>query len=293
MMRTPSQIIFKAFLDGCDFEKRESLLRFLPDSDIEVLAHLSPPFKDLSGGLAGEDVLLDSFHTSWFEASLRTLAASDLALVLAAFSPAQQTQLSQDIGFSNTLPTLTPSGRTYLRSFLFNEIKKDALPLLPIECLPKTPFNTLLYFSYKQKLKLIDLLSMFDLVIEIKHIIEKPKLTQITTTLSEEERILLTKLSKQKEGPHFKSMNLNQWDGSPDTLKALLRQRGINRLSKATFGSDPSFQWILCHQLDTTSTALFQKLHTSLKNPEATKTLQEQILSLIEIFQDQHPKEGH
>ena len=292
MMSNPSQIIFKAFLDSCDPEKRESLLRFLPDSEAEVLAHLSPPFRDLLGGIGGGDTLLDSFHTSWFNPSLRTLSSHDLSLVLAAFSSSQEERLSQDIGFSNSLPTLSPSARTYLRSFLFNELKKDTLPLLPIECLPASPFNLLLYFSYPQKLKLIDLLSMYDLAGEIKNIIEKTKLSQITVTLSEEERILLKKLSKQKEGLSFKSMDLNKWDGSSETLKTLLRQRGLNRLSKTTFGSDPSFQWYLCHQLDTTSTSLYKKLHTSLDNPAATKTLQEQVLSLIEIFKDQLPKEG-
>ena len=292
MMRTLSQIIFKAFLDSCDPEKKESLLRLLPDSDIEVLAHLPPPFRDLSLGIGEGDALLDSFHTSWFESGLRMLATHDLSLVLAAFSSSQEKRLSQDIGFSNTLPSLTPSARTYLRSFLFNELKKDTLPLLPLECLPANPFNLLLYFSYAQKLKLIDLLSMYDLADELKNIIEKPRLSQITTTLSEEERTLLKKLSKQKEGSRFKSMNLNKWDGSPETLKTLLRQRGINRLSKATFGLDPSFQWYLCHQLDTTSTSLYQKLHTSLENTAATKKLQEQVLSLIEIFKDQLPKEG-
>ena len=291
-MSTTSQIIFKAFLDSCDPEKKESLLSFLPASELEVLEHLSPPLRDVSGGIDRDDTLLDSFHTSWFQPFLRSLATNDLALVLASFSSAQCEQLSKDLGFSNTLPSLTPSARAYIRSSLFSELKKDRLPLLPLECLPANPFNTLLSFSYAQKLQLIDLLSMYDLADEKKSIIEKTKLALITQILSKDELTLLNKLSKIKDLLKFKKMNLNHWDGNPETLRTLLRQRGINRLSKATFGSDPSFQWYLSHQLDLTSAHLYKKLHTSLENTEATKSLSEQVLSLMEIFKDQLPKEG-
>lgn len=291
-MSTTSQIIFKAFLDSCAPENRESLQSFLPASLREVLDHLSPPFRDATRGIDPKGTLLDAIHTSWFEPFLRRLAAHDLALVLAAISREQCAKLSKDLGFSNSLPSLTPSARSFLRRTLLNELKKERLPLLPLECLPQSPFNRLLSFSYAQKIQLIDLLSMYDLAAEMKRVIEKEKLALITHLLSNEERTLLNTLSQLKDSMQFKSMNLNQWDGNPETLRALLRQRGINRLSKATFGTEPSFQWYLCHHLDTTSAALYKKLHTSLDNEEARKAIAEQVLSLMEIFNAQLPKEG-
>ena len=291
-MSTTSHIIFKAFLDSCPPDKREALMSCLPDSEVEILRHLSPPVIDLSKGINTKGAILDTFHTSWFEPFLRSLGSHDLSLLLASFSSAQSKRLSQDIGFTNTLPTLTQFASTYLRFFLMKDLKKDTIPLLPLECIPSNPFNLLLSFSYTQKLKLIDLLSMYALDLQQKNIKEKPNLSLIASILSEEEKTLLKRLSKQEEILSFKSMKLNKWSGDPTILKTLLRQRGLNRLSKATFGSDPSFQWYLCHQLDTTAAALFQKLHTSLDNPEATKALQEQTLSLIDIFKDQLPKEG-
>ena len=292
MMSTPSQIITKSFLDSCPQETKEQMLSYLPASELEALEHLPPTYQDPSKGIEGSDALLNSFHPSWFEPFLRTLSSHDLSIFLGCFSRSPCKQLTQTLGYSAPLPLITPSAREYLRSLLLQELKKDALPLLPFECLPPNPFNPLLFFSYAQKLQLINLLSMHDLAKELKKIIEKPKLARIKRLLSEEELAYLKSLVKQKEKLSFKTMNLVKWDGDPSTLKTILRQRGINRLSKATFGSDPSFLWHLKHQLDTTSATLFQKLHTSLDDHIATKDLQERALALISIFKDQLPKEG-
>ena len=115
------------------------------------------------------------------------------------------------------------------------QLTKETPELLPPACLPESPFNSLLTFSYDQKMNLFDYLGLRDLASDMRLIIEKPKLSLIASFLSEDKRKYMNRLRKTKEPVTFKPMNLSKWDGTGTTLMTLIRQRGLNRAAKALY----------------------------------------------------------
>ncbi len=283
-MSAASHTVFKAFLQGCSDAKKEVLLSLLPPHEMEILRHTLPAHEDLTLGLDESGFFLDAIHPSHLIPILKALFAADLPLFLSALHADQLLFLQADLGMGNPLPALSERGRTFIRHTLVQELTKTTPDLLPLSCLPDTPWVPLLFFSHLQKEKLIHLLSMFDLAAELKALIDKRIFSALYELLSQEERELLDVLSKGSIEVRFQSMQLAKWDLDPGTLRTLLKQRGINRLSKALFGCDPSFLWHIKMQLDMPSAILFQRLHTPLENPSHKKALEKSVLELISLF---------
>lgn len=271
----------KAFLDKCPPEKRRDLVECLPSRESAFLDTLPNPDHDPTQGILPDSLTLDQIHPSWVTSYLRTLSQNDMALFLSALPKRHQKTAAQELGFTNTFVSLTRTGKRFLREHLITHVKEDTTQLLPTECLPKSPFNTLLSFTFEEMLQLFDFLGLRDLACDMRLIIEKPKLAMIASLLSKDKQDYLSRLRQTKEPVTFKPMNLTKWEGNGETLLSLIQQRGINRLAKALHNSNPSFLWHLTHALDLYRGVAFQELCTPLENPRAQRTLQEQALEII------------
>jgi hypothetical protein len=134
---------------------------------------------------------------------------------------------------------------------------------------------------------LIALLSMHDLAVEIRQIIDTAKLKRIYGILTQPQTIFLKTLIYRKEPVVFKKLELNKWDGHTETLASALEQRGINRLAKALYLEDRSLLWYISHRLDTDRGSSMIKLHMPLDHPRAAILLAEQVISLIQSIKNQ------
>lgn len=279
-----ADIVCHSFLHKCSEEQRAALLAFLPEEDAKSLETLQVAEKDLSLGFTSAQEDLINIHFSWFEAYLRTLPETEIRLFLSSLAPHQIEGLRDRLLFSEILPAISSMGQIFLQKTLFTAISSP--DILPLDCLPKHPLNALAGLDHASLLSLIRLLSMHDLSVEIRHIINTVKLKKIYSILSKPETTYLKTLSHKKEPIVFKALSLSQWSGDTALLQSLLLQRGLNRLAKALFPCHPSLLWYVSHHLDIEKGLRTQMLCTALDHPQAAHLLGKQILDILEA-QDQ------
>ena len=164
--------------------------------------------------------------------------------------------------------------------------------LIPIACLPADPLNCLLHLSLPELLSLIDLLSMHDLSVEIRYIIETSKLKEIYALLTKAQTTFLKTLLHKKEAVTFKKMGLIGWNGEREALRLLLLQRGVNRVAKSLYGKHSSLLWHIAHRLDIEKGQLLIKLCTALDHPRASAILCEQVIELVSALKSNNPSQN-
>lgn len=279
-MDKTAAIVCRAFLQKCPPQQQNALLKYLSPTEAKELNELGPPLGDPTKGFPYSDVELFQVHYSWFAPFLRTLPESDIRLFLASLSPEQIRGLKTQLLFSNHLPDLSYVGAQFIRKALFEKISPP--DLIPAVCLPQNPLNCLLNLDQQEFKSLIDLISMHDLSIEIRHIIDTVKLKQIHSMLSKPQQAYLKTLSYKKEPVAFKKIGLANWNGDTEVLSQSLFQRGMNRIAKALYGKDPSLIWYITHHLDMERGNALLKLCSPLDHPRAAALLVDQVVSLCE-----------
>ena len=285
-----TEIVWNSFLKHPSCNSQQQLASALTE-DLQSSFVKLPilPLSKISSVLSWEEGLQE-IHYSWFCPFLRTLPEKEIKLFLAALSSDQAKGLKQALLLSNTLPTLSEVGMQYLRKTLWKVISEEEL--LPAALVPESPLTVLLTLSCEQIYSLIDLLAMYDLSGEIRHIIDTVKLKEIHAVLSKPQQTFLKTLVHQKEAIAFKRMGLNNWEKDHEILHSLLNQRGINRLAKALYPHCKSLRWHIAHKLDMEKGQMLLKLASPLSHEKAYGILEEEILSLVESIREQPPKRG-
>jgi hypothetical protein len=284
-MDKSSSAVCHAFLQTIAPKERQALLTHLPEMEAEALAAPCDFQGDPTLGVAPLEEELTRMHSSWLAPFLRSLSEGDIKIFLGCLTEKQQNGLKSSLLFSNHIPTISDLGKRFLRRQFFSTLAGQE-DLLPISCLPRAPINDLLAMSYEELLSLIDLLSMHDLSVEIRHIIDTAKLKRIYALLTQPQTNFLKTLLYRKEPVVFKKMELTKWDGRTEELASTLEQRGINRLAKALYNEEPSLVWYIAHRLDADRGALLQKLSTPLDHPRAASLLSEQVTDLIQSLKN-------
>jgi hypothetical protein len=218
---------------------------------------------------------------------LRSLTENEIKLFLSALSLEQINGLKASLLLSNTIPLPSDSGKAYLKRVFFETIAPS--DLLPISLLPQDPLNELLDLSRQQLDSLIDLLSMHDLSIEVRHVIETAKLKEIYSLLTRAQETFLKTLLHKKEPVSFKKMGLTGWNGDVNALKSMLLQRGINRIAKSLYGKSSSLLWYVAHRLDSEKGQHLMKLCTALDHARACALLTEQVIELMNALKTNNP----
>ncbi len=277
-MRPSSWIAFNAFLQKCPPDKREHLSAHLPENDRKLIQALPKTKGDPTQGI---DNPLEQIHFSWFAPYLRNLTERDIRFFISALSEQQAAGLKKSLLFSGTTAPLRDLAKKFLQMTLLQKVSADQTDLLPVNFLPDSPLLPLLELKLADLNSIVDYLGLHDLAVEMRQIIDKAKLESIYKALSSEEQNYLKILLQSREPIAFSRMGLANWKGDADSLKTMLRQRGVNRLAKALYGQHSSFIWHLCHRLDTDRAVLLQKLITPLENSGAIKLLISQIVELL------------
>lgn len=273
-----SSLIWNGFLHHVSGDKRDQLVGALSDERLrELLALPVIPLEKLEQIRPWQEDL-SRVHYSWFSPFLRTLPEREIKLFLSAMTPQQARGLKDSLLLSNTLPAISPVGKDYLQQVLHQTLQLQ--DVLPIALLPPDPLNDLLDWQAKDLFYLIDMLSMHDLSVEIKQVIDNERLKEIYSLLTKSQRAFLNRLLHQKEPIAFKRLGLANWDRDHEVLHALLVQRGVNRLAKALYPRHPSLRWYIAHQLDLETGEMLLKLATPLSHEAAYELLAGQIMAL-------------
>jgi hypothetical protein len=285
-----AQIVWHSFLQSVPADQRTSLEKSLSSEVLSELQGLAAPMQDIHRGVKPIEEELSSVHYSWLSPFLRALPENEIKLFLASLPPEQIKGLKQSLLLSNTLPALLENGKDFLRKTLFETVAPD--DIVPTACLPAEPLNCLLELSPAEFDSLIDLLSMHDLSVEIRQIIETAKLKQIYALLTKPQTTFLKTLLHKKEAVTFKKMGLIAWRGDKDALRSLLLQRGLNRIAKSLYGRHPSLLWHVAHRLDAEKGQLLLNLCTALDHPRASSLLSEQVVELVHALKSNNPPQN-
>ncbi len=229
---------------------RGALERFLPEEERRELGNL--PFIDeeieLDPFFNGD--LLDKVHWSWMLPTIKLYPESEQKLFIAALNPYAEKNLAKILTLPMQETEITEIGRAFLRKVLLDSLVGPKNELLPTRYLPKSKLNHLLNLTKKELTHMINRLSLYDLSIELKQIVETKILKKIYSLLTDEERQQLKTLGSYKEPFSFGRLGLDRWDGSEEMLRTLLHKRGLVRFGAGLSGQHPDLIWTICHQLD-------------------------------------------
>ncbi|MBN1914290.1 MAG: hypothetical protein JW769_00155 [Parachlamydiales bacterium] len=246
MIQQPVAYILKTFLSDLPPETQTHLLSYCSEAEKNLINHQMPPTFTIDPQKYFQDGLIFSIHYSWLIPFLKTQPPESGALFLSLFPPQEQKKLS---GLLQVIPSssLSNLGKKYCEQFLLSYFVKEQ-QILPIEFLPSSPLNFLLSLSKEQLISLIDYLSLYDLVEEMRYIVDRGLLKRIFHCLPDKMKQLIPTIPKQSFS--LPRMNLPKWDGSKKTFLSLLHTRGLQRLGIALIGQHPHFIWYLTHKLD-------------------------------------------
>jgi hypothetical protein len=290
-MNTTAWIVCKAFLQKCPDDKIKALTALFSDDNQKILEQLPDRFfKDPANGVQTFEDKVKEIHYSWFAPFFRALPESEIRLFLSSLDNLQADGLKKLLLFGNFLQSLNPLAQDFLQKELYQSLLEPQEEVLPIECLPDSPLNVLLEKDSADLLAFIDFFGLHDLAVETRQIIETSKLKQIYKALSTHEQNYLKLILQRKEQIIFKRMALSNWDGNPQTLKALIHQRGLNRLGKTLSWQSQNLLWHLIHKLDMERGLTLKKLSTPFEHERAGEILFSQAVDIINYMQNLEPR---
>lgn len=278
-----SSMVLKAFLSQTPEEERAALLRFLPASEVALLNEL-PPFEEETEFFEeNASDALEKVHWSWFLPTLRTFSPREQRLFLSAFSASMQESLVEALSIEEPLEKASDIAKEYLQGYLLDSLVDAKKKQLPAPFLPQSPLNPLLSFTKRELMHRIDDLALYDLAFEVRQIVETKILKKLYSFLSEEQKLLLKKISVAHPEASFPRLGLERWDGTEEALRSLLHRRGLTRLGTALAGQHPDLVWALCHHLDIGRGSRLFKQYEREKPSELSAMIVQQIEELLSM----------
>ncbi len=281
-MKSSSFLILNAFLNKLSSEDKAHLINFLPEKDQKRLQDLvqvpSLLFKWFSF-----EWLLSYVHYSWLLPTLK-LYSKDASLFLSSLENEEATHLEKKMNAPPSSYTLSPIGKLFFKRVLLQSLVGGKNHLLPIEALPESELNILCKFSKKELVELIDYLSLYDLAIEIRQIVETKILKKIYSFLSEGQKKFIKTIMTQKELLPLHRLGLDRWDGNEETLHHLLHRRGLARLGIALSSEHPDLTWYVCHILDIGRGNALSKAYQNDVSSNIISQIRQSIMELVPLI---------
>lgn len=242
-MHSSSYFVLYAKISSFPDEKQQSLLRLLSDSHIDGIRknHAKSVSFSLKDFILKR--LLNSIHYSWFLPTLQLYPENHLFLPL--FSKKQGEKLAKALKMPFRKISLPKPLLTHLELVLEDAIFEDKY-LLPKEYLSSSELEPLLHFDKKELVDLIDALSLYDLSLSLRQIVDQNILKEISDHLSEKEKKAVASFSSKQDGSLFPKILYK----NPQQFKQELHKRGIYRLGIALQTQKEDFVWYISHTLD-------------------------------------------
>lgn len=258
------------------------LIHFFSPRTTEKLQKSTPPSTNDLSSLFSLNKWLSLIHYSWLYLPLEQMPKETRPLFFSVLPSFQLKGLA--VMFKEELKSEPTS--QFMAGFLLHHLKEKVheKEILEEPLLPFSKMNTLLTLSKAALINLIDLLGVYDLAAELRHIVDKELLGKIHASLTQQQLQFLHYASKQMMKWVPPKLNLGSWDGSGH-LARLLHQRGLIRLGKAILDEHESFRWHLLHRLDTGRANVILKTFTQKQDRSLTPYFKEQVLHIIKRYQ--------
>lgn len=277
--------LFRLFLEN--FDKEKKLTKFLTDSELKKLSSLPSFSKKTDKDVFFQDTLIDTVHYSWFIPLLNIYSQKEASLFLLAMKPSNKKALMNLLNLEDLKEDLSSTLKDFLKSILINSLIKKEDAILPLECLFESKLNIMLTLTKNELIKLINLLSMYDLAKELKHIIEQKKIKKIYSYLYPYEKSFLKTIYNKNEPFTSQKMQIEKFYENKKKLRNNLHMRGLMRLSLALSGESIDLIWYVCHYLDIgRGNYIFKKCKKE-KTPNVSDVITSEILKIINFLKEQ------
>ena len=171
----------------------------------------------------------------------------------------------------------------FLLDYLKKEIQEQEI--LDEELLPSSEINQLLRLTRAELLHLIDLVRIYYLATDLRHVVDKELIVKIYAALGRDKLHFLHYCSKQPMKWFSPKLGLAGWDGNKKNLSKLLHKRGLIWLARAIDDGDKSFQWHCLHRLDVGRAKIMQKVLDQKQDLTLTGYFKNQVLHILKRYQ--------
>lgn len=280
-MYTKKELFIRILLNRFHSSIPENLLTPLPTVKRENILKIDLDVQDLEPLIYLPDFLLQRVHYTWLFPLMKKIPNTIKPLIFKML-PAHQAVKLGKLEISNKTSPFPKVLNTYLKKTV-NEIVQE-WNVLPVEFLPESFFNQLIYWSKLELVECIDFLGLYDLANEVRHMIEKKSINQVYNCLSPKKRTYLKWCLNQKEKLTSTKLGLKDWDGTQAKLETLLHQRGLFRLGKSLCGQHPDLIWYIVHVLDVGRGNILERYYSPVTIPKVTPILMQQVNDLIKFL---------
>lgn len=257
----------------------EDAINLLPEENAKIIGSVETESQDLQPALVQPDGLLKPIHYSWMKSFIENQPDHLIPFYLSSLPESQMDKLSQLLNIKPSSIPISP----FLKAFFIRRIYHAIFDqeIIPSEYLPPSPFNSLAKWPKEELLMLIDYLGLYDLSEAIRKIVDKRYLKQIYRCLTPKKQEFLRTCLHQRERLASTRLDLNQWKGDCNELKAILHKRGLLRFAAAISLQHPHLIWHICHRLDTGRASFIAKSMEKDKAPGVVSALGQQLINLI------------
>lgn len=243
-----------SWLDSRMKREKAQALAMLPSSVASRLRE-APASETPSGLLEPLEDRLHGIHYSWFAPALSRLPASQRTVAEQALS-----------GPRPGLRELPQLLLEYWQSWLWKQVvEQNWLPAKMVQA-PEA-LRPLKRLTKAQLMELIDLLSVFDVVPNLRRAIHSSEQKFWSEVLTPPQKRLAQKLLQQPSWPG--QLPLSGSSESIEEAARTLHQRGCLRLGAALHGSDAAFIWEIAHRLDSGRGEIVQQAAAQTLSAEA------------------------
>ncbi len=223
--------------------KPDMLAKILPKEDADLLAATLLPQKDPNLLLFLPQSWLASFDRTWLEPVVEKMPKPLREIYAKAFPKyfAPKSEQNQPSIYNETV-----------QDFLINHLKKSwgDYEAPPKDLLPTWELSPLLGLQRQELIEIVDLLAIYDLVEEMRHIVDKRLLQAVLQYLSVEQQHYLRALLRQKSRQLSSTLSIRELLKEGKKFKEMLHKLGLQRLSNALSGASNDFTWHILHAFD-------------------------------------------
>lgn len=239
-------IVLNSLLKRLPPEKKSYYLKFTQDALQKAFVD------DSSKGKTPLDLSLKELFAkideSWYEEKLSTFSKNDLRFYLSLLPAEKREHLAQKMGIEPSFYTFSEKFTLYSLNLFFKEFFPNELPL-PFSFLPETPLYFLASGNREKIHKLAFYLGLFDISLELKTVLKGSILKQIQASLFPDEIAFCKQITEFKHPFSLGTLGLANWNEDSDSLRKVLFERGLYRLSIGLSTSSPDFIWYILHFL--------------------------------------------
>lgn len=239
---------------------------------------------DLSPGRQSPTQQIQGIHYSWIAMAIQEWHPT-LQRITAASLPCEGHKV---LRLLKQVPS--KSSPTYLaKRFCVQYLCQQLIPqhLLPLCYLADSPLLPLSSCSKTQLVHIIDCLGLYDLMIQLRLLVDQKLLKRIIGTLTALQQNFLRLHAKNKKGG-VSPIKTERWDMAPPALQRQIHRCGIQRLAQSLVSQPSDLIWHISRRLDTGRGTMLQHLIASANTASHSSLPVGQVLDAYHFVKEYH-----